>query len=104
MSNVHGLHNDKDDNSDDEKDEQNRLYVGGIGEHGGGRYVARLKEEAQRGRHTRDERGTGRGEWGPFSAHATRRWGEPTSPRQTRIRRRRSPPPLRARRGLAEII
>jgi hypothetical protein len=38
MSNVHDLFSSKKDDSDDEKDENNR-YVGGIGEHGGGRCV-----------------------------------------------------------------
>lgn len=38
MANVHSLYSDKD--SDDEKDESNNRYVGGIGERGGGRCVA----------------------------------------------------------------
>ena len=44
MSNVHGLFSGKNDDSSDEGDEQrrgdddaNNRYVGGIGDHGGGR-------------------------------------------------------------------
>jgi len=37
MANVHGLYSNKNDDSDDEKDESNNRYVGGIGDHGGGR-------------------------------------------------------------------
>ena len=41
MANVHGLFGKKDGNNkdDDEKDESNNRYVGGIGDRGGGRYV-----------------------------------------------------------------
>ena len=47
MSNVHDLFNsgnkkkDHDDDNDDkeEQDDENTRYVGGIGDHGGGRYV-----------------------------------------------------------------
>jgi hypothetical protein len=38
MANVHGLFSNKKDDNDEEDDSNNR-YVGGIGEHGGGRYV-----------------------------------------------------------------
>jgi hypothetical protein len=38
MANVHSLYSDK-DSDDDEKDESNNRYVGGIGERGGGRSV-----------------------------------------------------------------
>ena len=40
MANVHGLYSNKKDDSDDEKDESNNRYVGGIGDHGGGRWVS----------------------------------------------------------------
>ena len=43
MANVHGLYSNKKkdgDDSDDEKDESNNRYVGGIGDHGGGRSVS----------------------------------------------------------------
>lgn len=43
MSNVHGLYSNRGRNSgedsDDEKDESNNRYVGGIGDRGGGRFV-----------------------------------------------------------------
>jgi len=40
MSNVHGLFSSKkkDDSDDEEPDDSNNRYVGGIGDHGGGRY------------------------------------------------------------------
>lgn len=42
MANVHDLFSNKKDDSDDEKDESNNRYVGGIGDHGGGRWVSRF--------------------------------------------------------------
>jgi hypothetical protein len=36
MSNIHGLHSNRDSDSDSEGDENNR-FVGGIGDRGGGR-------------------------------------------------------------------
>lgn len=37
MSNIHGLHTNKEDN---DEDDANNRYVGGIGDRGGGRYVS----------------------------------------------------------------
>jgi hypothetical protein len=44
MSNVHGLFSGKKDGDDDKKkkDESNNRYVGGIGDHGGGRFVPKF--------------------------------------------------------------
>ncbi len=39
MSNVHGLFSRKRDEDDDDDDDENNRYVGGIGDHGGGRYA-----------------------------------------------------------------
>ena len=40
MSNVHGLRDDE--KSDDEADDENNRFVGGIGDRGGGRFVLKL--------------------------------------------------------------